>query len=32
MNRFRIRSEEAALEALFGPSYADYRKTVRRWL
>lgn len=32
MNRFQIVPEERALEARFGKAYADYRKSVRRWL
>jgi protein-S-isoprenylcysteine O-methyltransferase Ste14 len=32
MNRFQIAPEERALEARFGPVFADYRRRVRRWL
>lgn len=32
INRFQIAPEERALSAHFGPAYADYRRTVRRWL
>ena len=32
MNRFQIEPEERALEAKFGASYSDYRRSVRRWL
>ena len=32
MNRFQIKPEERALEAKFGASYTDYRRSVRRWL
>ena len=29
---FIIRREEVYLEALFGESYRDFRRRVRRWL
>lgn len=32
MNRFQIKAEEQALEARFGQSFLDYKKSVRRWL
>jgi len=32
INRFQIAPEERALNAHFGAAYADYRRTVRRWL
>ena len=32
MNRFQIKPEERALSALFGESYLQYTKLVRRWL
>ena len=32
MNRFQISPEEQALTAKFGPEFADYKKSVRRWL
>ena len=32
MNRFQIRPEEAALEARFGDTAREYRRTVRRWI
>lgn len=32
MNRFQIKPEEQALLAKFGPRYAQYLATVRRWL
>lgn len=32
MNRFQIAPEERALAAKFGPAYADYLRSVRRWL
>ena len=32
MNRFQIRPEEKALEALFGTGFLEYRRSVRRWL
>jgi protein-S-isoprenylcysteine O-methyltransferase Ste14 len=32
IDRFQIAPEERALTALFGPSYAAYRRDVRRWL
>lgn len=32
MTRFQIKPEERALLAKFGPSFADYMATVRRWL
>lgn len=32
INRFQIRPEEAALQALFGAEYATYCARVRRWL
>lgn len=32
ITRFQIIPEERALDALFGASFADYRKRVRRWL
>jgi len=32
MNRFQIRPEERAMEKLFGESFADYRRSTRRWL
>lgn len=32
MNRFQIRPEERALERLFGQSFRDYCRRVRRWL
>jgi len=31
LNRFQIRPEERALEAVFGAEYLDYMKRVRRW-
>ena len=32
LSRFQIKPEERALLAKFGPDYADYMATVRRWL
>jgi protein-S-isoprenylcysteine O-methyltransferase Ste14 len=32
MNRFQITPEERALRARFGSAYAEYEKSVRRWL
>lgn len=32
MNRFQIRPEERALADLFGPQFAAYARSVRRWL
>jgi protein-S-isoprenylcysteine O-methyltransferase Ste14 len=32
LNRFQIVPEERALEARFGAQFADYRRSVRRWL
>ena len=32
MTRFQIKPEERALQAKFGPSFADYMNAVRRWL
>lgn len=32
MTRFQIKPEERALLAKFGPSFADYVATVRRWI
>jgi protein-S-isoprenylcysteine O-methyltransferase Ste14 len=32
MNRFQILPEERALSAKFGPEYAAYKQSVRRWL
>ena len=32
MNQFQIKPEERALTALFGESYLQYCKTVRRWI
>jgi protein-S-isoprenylcysteine O-methyltransferase Ste14 len=32
MNRFQIGPEEKALQTLFGEEFADYQRTVRRWL
>jgi protein-S-isoprenylcysteine O-methyltransferase Ste14 len=32
MNRFQIGPEERALSAKFGPAYASYLVSVRRWL
>ena len=32
INRFQIAPEERALTAKFGDAYADYRRSVRRWL
>jgi protein-S-isoprenylcysteine O-methyltransferase Ste14 len=32
MNRFQIVPEERALAARFGPSFEQYRRSVRRWL
>lgn len=32
MNRFQIRSEETALQTLFGSEFSEYQSTVRRWL
>ena len=32
MTVFQIRPEERALEALFGPEFAAYKKRVRRWI
>jgi protein-S-isoprenylcysteine O-methyltransferase Ste14 len=32
ITRFQIGPEERALQALFGPAYADYCRRVRRWL
>ncbi len=31
MNRFQIAPEERALAALFGDSFAEYKREVRRW-
>lgn len=32
VNHFQIRSEERALEDLFGDDYRSYMNDVRRWL
>jgi len=32
MNRFQIAPEERALSAKFGPAFAAYKQSVRRWL
>lgn len=32
LNLFQIRPEERVLEARFGAAFADYRRSVRRWL
>ena len=32
MNRFQILPEERALRAKFGEAFADYAKSVRRWI
>jgi protein-S-isoprenylcysteine O-methyltransferase Ste14 len=32
MNRYQIEPEERALLAKFGPEYAAYMASVRRWL
>ncbi len=32
MNRFQIRPEEKALEAIFGEEFLAYKIRVRRWL
>ena len=32
IERFQIRPEERALEALFGSSFSEYKSRVRRWL
>jgi protein-S-isoprenylcysteine O-methyltransferase Ste14 len=32
LNRFQIKPEERALRAKFGAAYADYAKSVGRWL
>ena len=32
MNRFQIAPEEQALRAKFGPAFAEYERSVRRWL
>lgn len=32
MNRFQIRPEERALRKIFGESFENYRKRVRRWI
>ena len=32
ITRFQIKPEERALAALFGADYADYQRSVRRWL
>jgi protein-S-isoprenylcysteine O-methyltransferase Ste14 len=32
MNAFQIKPEERALLAKFGPAYAQYMRTTRRWL
>jgi protein-S-isoprenylcysteine O-methyltransferase Ste14 len=32
MNRFQIQPEERALEAVFGETFIEYRRRVRRWL
>ena len=32
MNRFQIRPEERALEAIFGEKFLTYKNRVRRWL
>jgi protein-S-isoprenylcysteine O-methyltransferase Ste14 len=32
MNRFQIKPEERALIAKFGPAFAQYMATVRRWV
>lgn len=32
LNRFQIRPEERALEAIFGPTFLEYRDQVRRWI
>ena len=32
INRWQIEPEEAALHKLFGEAFADYQRSVRRWL
>ena len=32
INYFQIKPEERSLLAKFGPSYAEYLSTVRRWV
>lgn len=32
MTRFQIVPEERALSDRFGPVYAEYRRSVRRWI
>lgn len=32
INRFQIKPEERALEAMFGTTYTEYKGRVRRWL
>jgi protein-S-isoprenylcysteine O-methyltransferase Ste14 len=32
MNRFQIEPEERVLQQVFGQTFADYRRRVRRWL
>jgi protein-S-isoprenylcysteine O-methyltransferase Ste14 len=32
IHRFQIAPEERVLASLFGPAYADYKASVRRWL
>ena len=32
MDRFQIRPEERELQAKFGPAFAEYAKSVRRWI
>ena len=32
LNRFQIQPEERAMQAKFGQAFADYAKTVRRWI
>ena len=32
LNRYQIRPEERVLAALFSDEFADYRRSVRRWL
>jgi protein-S-isoprenylcysteine O-methyltransferase Ste14 len=32
ITRFQIVPEERVLDGLFGPSFSEYKKRVRRWL